>query len=101
MVRFEKGNIAILVIANKITVGYIGSRGFYIRVASPFEILGVRLSAEDLKAVALKEEEVLKYGIDPPICPRCNGTPHFPTQLKNSNFWCGEEIHERVLPQHC
>ncbi len=55
----------------------------------------VRLHPDDMRVIAQKGEEVKVYGIEPPVCDKCGGTPMFPrsTVTDVGVLTCAEEIH--------
>ncbi len=57
--------------------------GFFTSPTTVREFLIV--SPEDLTRIALKADEVKKYGDIIPICPMCKGTPNFPLMIYNPN----------------
>lgn len=74
-IRFEKQGETIMVISED---------GTWVLPISPhfgLIINGTRFTPLDLKVMARKLEEVLRFGVDPEICKSCEGTPLFPNKI--------------------
>jgi hypothetical protein len=52
-------------------------------------------TAEFHRILARKQEEVVKFGLDPDTCKNCGGSPHFPNPI--AKHACPNEMHKSVF----
>lgn len=84
MVKFRETMSGFDVLVDEKLFGRLqGGSGFFMSPTTVREFLIV--SSEDLIAIALKADEVKKYGNIIPICSMCKGTPNFPLMIYNPN----------------
>ncbi len=73
-------------------------RGFFLDPTTIRVFLEV--PEKDLEVIALKAQEVRKYGNVLPICASCKGTPNFPGEVYNPNEGaqeCQAESHRAMM----
>lgn len=99
MVKFELTMGGFDVMVNGQLFGHLmRGHGFFIDPTTVKTFLEV--PEKDLEIIALKAQEVRKYGSALPICPSCKGTPNFPGKICNPNTGaeeCCAELHRAMM----
>jgi hypothetical protein len=86
MVEFEKLNSVsgFRVVVDGRSFGFLRKDSEFYTYDNVFTNDPLDVSATDLRCIALKSEEVKKYGQDIPVCG-CGGTPNFPEKVYSKN----------------
>jgi hypothetical protein len=71
----------------------VQEHGFVVSRAYPQGYLEVQ--PKDLADIARKTGETMEFGMDPPKCAKCMGTPYYPIVIRDGGK-CDESFHKKV-----